>query len=95
MAYFWSPDGSRLAYVALSKKAGILRWTVLNVVNGERWPLVDFIPSRDQLTIFQFFDQYAYSHSPWSPDSRSLVFAGKLVDGAVPVSATYDMVQYS
>ena len=50
--------------------------------------MVDFIPSIDQLTIFQFFDQYAYSHSPWSPDSRSLVFAGKLADEAVPVSAT-------
>ena len=93
MAYFWSPDGSRLAYVAPSQKAGILRWTVLNVVNGERWHLVDFIPSRDQLTIFEFFDQYAYSHSPWSPDSRSLVFAGKLVDEAVAVSATYDVAR--
>ena len=93
MAYFWSPDGSRLAYVAPSEEAGVLRWTVLNVVNGERWPLVDFIPSIDQLTIFQFFDQYAYSHSPWSPDSRSLVFAGKLADETVPVSATFGVAR--
>ena len=93
MAYFWSPDGSRLAYVAPSQKTGILRWMVLNVVNGERWPLVDFVPSRDQLTMFQFFDQYAYSHSLWSPDGRSLVFAGKLVDEAEFVSATYDVAR--
>ena len=85
IAYFWSPDGSRLAYVAPSRTAGALRWTV---VNGERWPLVDFIPSRDQLAMFQFFDQYAYSHSPWSPDSRSLVFAGKLMNRATTASAT-------
>ena len=88
IAYFWSPDGSRLAYVAPSQTAGVLRWTVLNVVNGERWPLVDFIPSRDQLVMFQFFDQYAYSHSPWSPDSRSLVFAGELTDRPTMASAT-------
>ena len=44
--------------------------------NGNEWPLVDFVPSREQLSVFEFFDQYAYSHSPWSPDSRSLVFAG-------------------
>ena len=63
MAYFWSPDGSRLAYVSPSQTADTLCWTVLNVANGERWPLVEFIPSPDQLTMFQFFDQYAYSHS--------------------------------
>ena len=28
MAYFWSPDGSRLAYVSPSEEPGTLRWTV-------------------------------------------------------------------
>ena len=95
MAYFWSPDGSRLAYVSPSEKEGVLSWTVLNIVDRERWPLVDFIPSRDQLTMFQFFDQYAYSHSPWSPDSRSLVFAGNLADVASPISITNELAQES
>ena len=26
--------------------------------------------------MLSFFDQYAYSHSPWSPDSSQLVVAG-------------------
>ena len=26
--------------------------------------------------MLSFFDQYAYSHSPWSPDSSRLVMAG-------------------
>ena len=86
MAYFWSPDGSRLAYVAPSHVEGMLRWAAVNVRNGKRWHLMDFIPSPDQLTVFEFFDQYASSHSPWSPDSRSLVFAGKVEGGAVSVS---------
>ena len=86
IAYFWSSDGAKLAYVMPSDTPGILRWMILNVADGKRWPLVDFIPSRDQLTMFQFFDQYAYSHSLWSPDSQSLVFAGRLSTGAVAAS---------
>ena len=54
---------------------------------------MDFIPSREQLTMFQFFDQYAYSHSLWSPDGRSLVFAGKLVDRAKSAFATSDVAR--
>ena len=93
IAYFWSPDGSRLAYVTPSSKEGALRWAVLHAETGKRWHLVDFIPSNDQLTLFEFFDQYAYSHSPWSPDSRSLVFAGELADRAAPVSARSDLAR--
>jgi len=51
--------------------------------DGSRWPLLDFIPSLDQLTVFRFFDQYAYSHPPWSPDSNSLVFSGRVDPEAI------------
>ena len=86
LAYFWSPDGTKVAYVVLSDEEGVLRWMILNVADGSTWRLVDFIPSRDQLVMFQFFDQYAYSHSLWSPDSRSLVFSGRLSDEALTAS---------
>ena len=59
---------------------------VLDLNDGDRWPLVDFIPSEPLATAFQFFDQFAYSHSPWSPDSGSLVFAGTLAGGATSAS---------
>ena len=87
VAYFWSPDATKLAYAVLSDTSGALRWMLLDLADGSRRPLVDFIPSRDQLTMFEFFDQYAYSHSLWSPDSRSLVFAGSLNVSAVTASA--------
>ena len=88
VAYFWSPDGTKLAYAVLSDIRGALRWMLLDMADGSSRPLVDFIPSRDQLTMFEFFDQYAYSHSLWSPDGRSLVFAGTLNVPASTASAS-------
>ena len=78
LAFFWSPDSTKIAYVTPSDVRGELRWMVMNVAEGRRWPLVEFTPSRDQFTMFQFFDQFAKSHSLWSPDGRSLVFCRKI-----------------
>ena len=86
LAYFWSPDGSKIAYVSIPDGRSSLRWILYDVNTGGRTQLVDFVPSSDQLTMFSFFDQYAYSHSLWSPDSRYLVFAGSLSGGGVTVS---------
>lgn len=78
LAFFWSPDGSKIAIVTIAGTGGELRWTLLDVETGSSVRLADFTPSRDQLTMFQFFDQYAYSHMLWSPDSRYLIFSGRL-----------------
>ncbi len=89
LAFFWSPDGARLAYATLLEEAlpeVVLRWSVLEAATGESRTLADFVPSGDQFTMFQFFDQYAYSHLLWSPDSRWLVFSGNLWGGTVPAS---------
>ena len=83
VAYFWAPNSSKIAYVTLADPSGGMRWTLLDIASGESVPLVDFRPSTDQLTMFQFFDQYAYSHKLWSPDSRYILFAGWLNEAAV------------
>ena len=57
---------------------GRQRAKLLDVADGTRMTLVDFTPSAPQLTQFQFFDQFAYSHTTWSPDSDALVFASNL-----------------
>ena len=90
VAFFWSPDGEKIAFVTFAEGGEGLRWNILDVASGRRWPLVDFVPTRDQLSIFLFFDQFSYSHRVWSPDSRALVFAGGIV-GNVGVSASLSL----
>ena len=87
LAFFWSPDGTKIALVTLSERRNALSWALYDVETNERLRLVDFVPSAEQLTVFQFFDQYAYSHSIWSPDSASIVFAGDLLTDSVTASA--------
>ncbi len=86
MAFFWSPDSTKLAYATMTDEPGTFRWNVLYADDGDTRELVDFTPSDDQLTLLAFFDQFAYSHSPWSPDSRALVFAGTLPGSSVTIS---------
>lgn len=86
IAFFWSPDSARLAYVTLTEQSSPLRWMVADLADGSRWPLVDFLPTLDQLSMLQFFDQFAHSHSLWSPDSQSLVFSGELGGEAASAS---------
>jgi Tol biopolymer transport system component len=94
VAYFWSPDSSRLAYVLLTQTRGVVRLMMLDTKSGQRWPVIEFIPTPNQATAYQFFDQFAHSHSPWSPDSESLVFAGRLRGDASSVSFSQQAVPH-
>ena len=79
LGFFWSPGGEQIAYITPSDGAeGSVRWAVLSIASGSTTYLADFRPSQEQLITFMFFDQYAQSHSPWSPDGQYILFAGKL-----------------
>jgi TolB protein len=76
LAFFWSPDGKKLAYASVNDAGDTLFWNVYNLADGKLTRLVDWITSREQLQILTYFDQYAQSDTPWSPDSKALVFGG-------------------
>jgi dipeptidyl aminopeptidase/acylaminoacyl peptidase len=76
MAFYWSPAGDLLAWVTLDVDEQEFVWWVGNVSGEEAKPLFRFQPSGEVLMMLSFFDQYAYSHSPWSPDGAMLVVAG-------------------
>ena len=79
LCFFWSPDGSKIAYITPSEEAqGSVRWAILELETDNVTYLADFSPSREQLTMFMFFDQYGQSHRLWSPDSRKILFSGVL-----------------
>ncbi len=79
LAFYWSPDGSKVAYATRSDGAdGSLRFGVVEVESGRKTYLPDFVPSQEQLIHFMFFDQYAQSHPLWSPDSNSILVCGQL-----------------
>jgi TolB protein len=75
-AFYWSPDGKRLAYAGLDPNARALAWFVTDPDGKNRRQVASFIPSDEQFFMFRFFDQYAQSHAVWSPDGKYLVYAG-------------------
>ena len=83
LAFFWSPDGQRIAYVALSQeRRPSMSWRVVDIADGEPRTLVEFVPGELFKVLLAYFDQYAYSHSLWSPDSTRILFVGSVPEGA-------------
>ena len=76
LAFFWSPQGDKIAWVALDLESQSFDWKVSASSGGEAKHLFRFRPSNDFFTMLGFFDQYAYSHSVWSPDGTKLVVSG-------------------
>ena len=77
VCFYWSPSGDKLAWLDLDDSGERARWWVETGAGSEPVQLFSFRPSPDTGIMLWFFDQYGYSHSPWSPDGTRLVFAGR------------------
>lgn len=77
-AFFWSPDGQRIAYLPkLIPDANRLQWRIYDLERDEDRGFTAFTPSFQMWFMVSSFNQYAQSHSFWSPDSRYLVYADR------------------
>ena len=76
LAFFWSPAGDRIAWVGVDPATREMELSLSPVSGGEPRRLFRFSPTGEFFTYLSFFDQYAYSHSLWSPDGSALVVAG-------------------
>ncbi len=77
LGFYWSPNGTQLAYLAVEAIDGELglRWHVWDGRRSE--PYAWFLPSRTYFENYlPFFDQYAQSHRIWAADSSAFVFVG-------------------
>ena len=86
VAFAWSPDAQKLAYLTLEplrNRVG-MRWNVWD--GSQRTAYSIFSPTSTFLNNYlPFFDQYAQSHRIWSPASDALVYAGQQTDGRAGV----------
>ena len=77
MAFFWSPDGQKLAYQVIQRRAGSfqIQWKVWDGQSIRDYGT--FLPTRMFFERYlAFFDQYAQSMTLWSPDSSAFAYAG-------------------
>ena len=76
LGFYWSPQGDQIAWVDLDIEARAFDWKVADAAGGPAVQLFRYRPSDDEFLMLAHFDQYAYSHSPWSPDGTRLVVSG-------------------
>jgi Tol biopolymer transport system component len=82
LAFYWAPTGDKLAWVAVNSAQQEMEWVVSSKDRSDVKRLFSFKPSGEVFIMLSFFDQYAHSHSPWSPDGKSLVVAGSKGEAA-------------
>ena len=68
-------------------KITVLHLEVIDVVKTHSTSIADIIPTKDFVQLLGYFDQYSRALSPWSPDSRQLVFTS-----LAPIRGTSDVV---
>jgi TolB protein len=74
VAFYWAPDGKRLALLGLDMPAQALSWSVVSADAKQHQTLGSFVPSSDFAFQLPFFDQYAQSSRLWSADGQKLVY---------------------
>jgi dipeptidyl aminopeptidase/acylaminoacyl peptidase len=81
-AFFFAPDSRHVAFIGVPTDKPYYSWSVVEVKTGAEKALCNFLETPDEATAYRYFDQLAVSHTIWSPDSSSFVYAGVRLEGS-------------
>jgi Tol biopolymer transport system component len=81
IAWFFSPDSQKLLYVASPPERPFYSWKVIDLPSGKARALTNFLTTSEEAIAYRYFEQLALSHTIWSPDSKSFVYAGLPIAG--------------
>lgn len=76
-AFFWSPDGSQIAYLTFDRGAAgppEFTWHLVAREGGEVRDMASFTPSQAFAALVGFFDAYTISLELWAPDGSAIVY---------------------
>jgi TolB protein len=79
-AFFWSPDGTRIAYLThegVFLPGGERTWHIVDLDSGTVRDFETFQPSEAFAGLQSFFDAYLFSFSPWAPDGSRIAYGAK------------------
>ena len=64
------------AYISVPSERPFYVWKVADLKTGKSRKLDNFLATQEESVSYHYFDQLALSHTIWSPDSSSFVYAG-------------------
>lgn len=88
VAFFWSPDGRRLAYLTPTLSQRQMHWNVLDLESRASRRFSRFYPAIELNLLLTFFEQYSLSHRIWSPAGDALLISGRIAENGVPPEYT-------
>lgn len=79
LAFFWSPNARRLLFLnsIRGSKAGAAQWATFDLDSNRVVRYEKFVISGIYMHCLNFFDQFASSMTPWSPDSDAFCYPGR------------------